>query len=385
MRLQRPKVLDRIPETWKKWSAVNTDEANEAHLQEERRVFHVACTRAKDELYLYGPTKSQSIFTKELELDNPEIMEIRAMTINEETLQQPNLTEQKQRLLVDLNREIAAHQYDNASQILLEMQSLEEENLSKTGSSQSGSANLLKLSASSIGDYETCPYKYRLKHIDRVPERKTRVTLEFGIIIHNVLDEYHGSKDQSLDNLMLLVEKHWRTDAFEYLLREEEFKLQAQELLKAYHQYIQDHPPQIVARECKFSFTIAKLQVKISGKIDRIDQEGNRLVVVDYKTSRNKEKAKGSLQLALYTEALKRDAVEGVSGKPGSTILHFLRHPDDPLESHVFDTADLDKQMEKVKAVSEGIRRYEFPTKPGDFICRNCDYREFLCPAWEET
>ena len=107
--------------------------------------------------------------------------------------------------------------------------------------------------------------------------------------------------------------------------------------------------------------------------------------MVDYKTSKNKEKAKGSLQLALYTEALKRDAVEGVSGKPGSTILHFLRHPDDPLESHVFDTADLDKQMEKVTAVSAGIRRYEFPTKPGDFICRNCDYREFLCPAWEET
>ena len=84
MRLQRPKVLDRIPETWKKWSAVNTTAANEVHLQEERRVFHVACTRAKDELYLYGPTKSQSIFTKELELDNPEIMEIRAMTITEE-------------------------------------------------------------------------------------------------------------------------------------------------------------------------------------------------------------------------------------------------------------------------------------------------------------
>ena len=79
---------------------------------------------------------------------------------------------------MDLSREIAAHQYDNASQILVEMQSLEEENSSATASSQPGSANLLKLSASSIGDYETCPYKYRLKHIDKVPERKTRVTME---------------------------------------------------------------------------------------------------------------------------------------------------------------------------------------------------------------
>ena len=91
------------------------------------------------------------------------------------------------------------------------------------------------------------------------------------------------------------------------------------------------------------------------------------------------------MQCALDTEDVKLGAVEEVSGTPGSTILHLRRHPDDPVESHVFDTAVLDKQMEKVTAVSAGIRRYEFPTKPGDFICRNCDYREFLCPAWEET
>ena len=128
--------------------------------------------------------------------------------------------------------------------------------------------------------------------------------MEFGIIIHNVLDELHGSEDQSLDNILQLLEKHWRTEAFEYLLREEEFKIQARELLTAYHKYIQNYPPQVVARERKFSFIIDELQVMISGKIDRIDQEGNRLAVVDYKTSKNKEKAKGSLQLALYTDCL---------------------------------------------------------------------------------
>ncbi|GIS70607.1 MAG: hypothetical protein CM1200mP10_01840 [Candidatus Neomarinimicrobiota bacterium] len=64
MRLKRPKVLDSIPETWKKWSAVNKATTNEVHLQEERRVFHVACTRARDKLYLYGPTKSHQSLPK---------------------------------------------------------------------------------------------------------------------------------------------------------------------------------------------------------------------------------------------------------------------------------------------------------------------------------
>ncbi len=97
-----------------------------------------------------------------------------------------------------------------------------------------------------------------------------------------------------------------------------------------------------------------------------------------------KEKAKGNLQLALYTEALKRDAVEDVKGDPGTTILHFLRHYEDPLESHTFTSDDLNKELEKVSKVAEGIRKNEFQTKPGDFNCQNCDYRQFLCPAWEE-
>ncbi|GIS70609.1 MAG: hypothetical protein CM1200mP10_01860 [Candidatus Neomarinimicrobiota bacterium] len=88
----------------------------------------------------------------------------------------------------------------------------------------------MRLSARVLVITKPCPYKYRLKHIDKVPERKTRVTMEFGIIIHNVLDELHGNEDQSLDNILQLLEKHWRTEAFEYLLREEEFKIQAREL-----------------------------------------------------------------------------------------------------------------------------------------------------------
>ena len=305
------------------------------------------------------------------------------MKKNDEAVMQPELNIEKQRLLVDLSHEIAANHYDNASEILSKMKNLNE-SPSIEESNKLDSRYLLKLSASSINDYESCPYKYRLKHIDKVPERKTRATMEFGIIIHNVLDEFHGKANQSLQIMMDLLDKHWRKDAFEYLLREEEFKKQAVELVEAYFNYNKQHPSTVVAREKIFNFTIDDLQVVISGKIDRIDQEGNSLSVVDYKTSKNKVKAKGNLQLALYTEALKRDAVEDVKGKPGTTILHFLRHYEDPIESYTFTLDDLSKELEKVSKVAEGIRKNEFPTKPGDFNCQHCDYRYFLCPAWEE-
>ena len=336
-----------------------------------------------DELYLFGPPKAQSIFTKELDILEPKIMETSIMKISDEAVKQPELDSEKQKLLVDLSHEIAANHYDNASEILSQMKNLSE-HPTKEEPNKIDSKYLLKLSASSINDYESCPYKYRLKHIDKVPERKTRATMEFGIIIHNILDEFHNTDNQSLEKMMELLDNHWRKDAFEYLLREEEFKKQAIELLSEYFTYNQKYPSTVVARERLFSFTIDELQVVISGKIDRIDQENNSLSVIDYKTSKNKEKAKGNLQLALYTEALKRDAVEGVKGTPGTTILHFLRHYEDPIESHTFTSDDLSKEIKKVSKVAEGIRKNEFPTKPGDYNCQHCDYRQFLCPAWEE-
>tara|TARA_B100000470_G_C19792602_1_gene392835 strand:- start:1711 stop:2997 length:1287 start_codon:yes stop_codon:yes gene_type:complete len=383
IRFNKTKIIDELPIKWKHWFNENPISVEEFHIQEERRIFHVACTRAKDELYLFGPSKAQSIFTKELDSLEPKIMENSIMKISDEAVIQPELNSEKQQLLVDLSHEIAANHYDNASEVLSKMKKLNE-NPTKEDSNKLDPRYLLKLSASSINDYESCPYKYRLKHIDKVPERKTRATMEFGIIIHNVLDEFHGKGNQSLKQMMDLLDKHWRKDAFEYLLREEEFKKQAIELVEAYFNYNKEHPSIVVAREKMFNFTIDELQVVISGKIDRIDQEGNSLSVIDYKTSKNKEKAKGNLQLALYTEALKRDAVEDVKGNPGTTILHFLRHYEDPLESHTFTSDDLSKELEKVSKVAEGIRKNEFQTKPGDFNCQNCDYRQFLCPAWEE-
>ena len=363
IRLNKSKTINELPMTWKHWSTEEPISVEKFHLQEERRIFHVACTRAKDELYLFGPSKAQSIFTKELDILEPKIMETSIMKINDEAVIQPELNVEKQQLLVDLSREIAANHFDNASEILSKMKNLNE-SPTKEDSNQLDSRYLLKLSASSINDYESCPYKYRLKHIDKVPERKTRATMEFGIIIHNVLDEFHSNGNQSIEEMMNLLEKYWRKDAFEYLLREEEFKKQAVELVESYFNYNKEHPSTVVAREKMFNFTIDDLQVVISGKIDRIDKEGDSLSVVDYKTSKNKVKAKGNLQLALYTEALKRDAVEDVKGKPGTTILHFLRHYEDPIESHTFTSDDLSKELEKVSKVAEGIRKNEFPTKP---------------------
>ena len=383
-RLIKPKVIDRLPTSWTAWGQ-NTDfDFRELHIQEERRVFYVGITRAENQLYLFGPTKTQSLFTKELEKMNPQPMEIKEMDSNSE--KQFSLNERQQQLLADLNREIAANQIDNARDILSEMENNTSLINLVTSDKKSASGSTLNLSSSKINTYNSCSYKYRLKYIDKVPEQKTRASSEFGLIIHAILEEYHNlpKEKQSKDELLSLLEKYWREDSFEYRLRADEFKKQGKEVLSDYFQFISENPLNVVGVEKHFSYVMKDLNVNISGKIDRIDKVGDSLNIIDYKTSRKKEKAKNNIQLALYIQAINNGALSDIPGSAGNAILHYLRFGDDPISSHQFSDSELEEYSEKIRKVAEGIRSKTFETKKSDFNCKNCDYKEFLCPAWEE-
>jgi len=383
-RLIKPKVIDRLPTSWTAWGQ-NTDfDFRELHIQEERRVFYVGITRAENQLYLFGPTKTQSLFTKELEKINPQPMEIKEMDSNSE--KQFSLNERQQQLLADLNREIAANQINNARDILSEMENNTSMINAATFDKKTTSNSTLNLSSSKINTYNSCSYKYRLKYIDKVPEQKTRASSEFGLIIHAILEEYHSlpKEKQTKYALLGLLEKYWREDSFEYRLRADEFKKQGEEVLSDYFQFISENPPDVADVERHFSYTMKDINVNISGKIDRIDKVGDSLNIIDYKTSRKKEKAKNNIQLALYIQAINNGALTDISGSAGNAILHYLRFGDDPISSHQFSENELDEYSEKIRKVAEGIRSKTFETKKSDFNCKNCDYKEFLCPAWEE-
>jgi len=382
--LKKHPTIDRLPSSWMNWEQDSNTTFRDLHNREERRVFYVGVTRAEKKLYLFGPTSRQSIFTAELESAEPQPMEIRTMNEEKENLQ--SLNKRKQQLLASLNREVAANQIDNARKILDEIGKVDTDQTINGSGVIPAMDEMLHLSATKIDTYSTCSLKYRLKHIDKVPERKTRATAEFGSIMHNILEEFHGMKkeEQSEEKLIQLLDKHWRKDAFEYRLRSDEFHRQGEEILSDYFQFISKNPPNVLEREKTFNYTMNQINVKISGKIDRIDQDGDKLDIVDYKTSKKKEKAEKNLQMALYTEAIMQDAVPGVRGKPGKASLYFLRHGDDPLSSYEFTENDLIQSRKKIKEVAEGIRSGHFEPDKNEFKCQYCDYKDFLCPAWEE-
>jgi RecB family exonuclease len=126
----------------------------------------------------------------------------------------------------------------------------------------------------------------------------------------------------------------------------------------------------------------------LSGRVDRIDQVGDELVIVDYKTGRSDltgDDARGSRALALYAYAAERvfrrrcRRVE-LHHLPTGTVA-TAEHTEESLARHLRRAEQTAQDaIDAAQAVAEGVDPDEaFPTTPGP-ICSWCDFRR-TCPA----
>ena len=388
-------MVSRPPDEWLSYEKSSHITPKDHHLEEERRLFYVAVTRAKEQLSLLAPRKATSRFVKEL----PEnIMEETVMQdINTNKISYSDLRikyEQK------IQKAMASEQFDKVHDLA---NALEVIHHSKDGADlELGSSDWEKelaqeleqdfeptineklyLSASAIETYEQCPLKYRFGRIDGIPQTASKPQLVFGNIIHVVLQRFHEpGKELTKDRIVKLLEEEWKKGEFDYTVREEKFFDQGQEMLSRYAELMNDNPPNVIAREERFSFDLD--DITINGAIDRIDKDENGVHIVDYKTSKSSTPAKSNLQLAVYSMYLKQSDSEKFGGIPTSASLHFLRDEEKPNRSHSFTVDDLEKTEEKINKVASSVRRKEFEAKTGKH-CDWCDYKHLICPAWEEN
>ena len=69
------------------------------------------------------------------------------------------------------------------------------------------------LSASDIDTYRTCPLKYKFARVFRIPQEPT-LHQRFGILVHQVLERFHGGDAGTLPELLGLLEAGWRRGGF---------------------------------------------------------------------------------------------------------------------------------------------------------------------------
>lgn len=324
------------------------------HRQEERRLFYVALTRAKDRLYLssaedYGTIqkrKMSQFVAEALDLGKRDIELTRANTFNALQLFAP-----PKNPLVEIN-----------------LPPLKPD-------------EILNLSYNQVDDIQSCPLKYKLNHIFRVPVRPVH-HLVLGIALHQAIQGLLMlKKDGKLPFWNLVADEYeraWVSEGFLSREHEEQRKEEGlQSLKKFYDREVLDPVVPFLIEE---EFSFLHKQIRIRGRWDRVDFDGKRAVVIDYKSSniQDQEKAdergKNSLQLYIYAMAFQ----QRYEVWPEAMELRFI---DSGLISHVeFNQGELSDALGVIEKAAENIRRREFQPTPSYNTCRFCRVRQ-ICPV----
>jgi DNA helicase-2/ATP-dependent DNA helicase PcrA len=322
------------------------------HLQEERRLFYVGMTRAKEELYLtsavdYGGARMRRISQFVIEALGDRIREKEKQKISAiETIQRfaPAKAPPKSRL-----KEIP-----------------EEE--------------LLKLSYYQIDDYLTCPLKYKYVHILRVPIMEHH-TVIYGRAMHEAVTKYFQYKmagqEMELADLLDAFKESFNPQGFlDEKHQKERFRIGQEALIKFFNE---DEKRNSLPLYIEKEFSFVWENNKISGRFDRIDMEEDGAIIMDFKTSElNKQKeadkrTKESLQLVIYALAYKH-----IFGQlPRLVQLYFLEAG--LVGSAKVQENDLEKAKAKIREVSGGIRKRNFLATPTYMACTYCAYNQ-ICP-----
>jgi len=239
----------------------------------------------------------------------------------------------------------------------------------------------LRLSASDVDLYLTCPLKYKFARVFGIPQAPT-INQRFGILIHNVLQRFHdpklaGTDETGLPLLMSLLENGWRRSGFGDSNDELQFKDRAYAAMRNYWEAESRSDNEPIWLERQFEFKIGPHYVR--GRVDRVDRTGDGgYEVIDYKTGQkvNTERLGGDIQLAIY----RIGAAEAWDLEVGSGSYYYV------LDGEKVEIAAGEGEVERIErtvlGVGEGILSQDFEPRPSPAVCGWCDYR-LVCPAAE--
>ncbi|MFL6110612.1 MAG: ATP-dependent helicase [Catenulispora sp.] len=253
----------------------------------------------------------------------------------------------------------------------------------------------LLLSASQVAAIDECSLRWFLDHEAAAHEQKT-AALGFGNVVHVLADEVaKGDTPARLDVLMERLDRVWDRLSFEAEWQSPQQKAEARAALErflAWH--VTDRGRLLHGSEQEFDvrLDVEGFQLRIRGSFDRVEtDEAGMVYVVDFKTGKNvptKNEAQEHPQLAVYQLVVREGGIAGVNPEPGGAELVFLREPDSagmpkaveqapPLEER--GDTPIEKKLVKMAArvLDENFAAY------GEKQCGTCVFRK-CCPKQPE-
>ncbi len=333
------------------------------HLEEERRLFYVGSTRAKEKLYY---TWSADQGGKRLKKVSPFVLE---------ALDKPASAAKAE----------AADPREKINQFAPGLKTIQVK-------SSIAKKSLIKLTQSSIDDYETCAYKYRYAHVLRLPI-PTHHAIVYGFALHAVVAEFWKARlsgiTLKLAKLYEILDQTWVNEGFLTAEHEEQRLIQARSVIKAFYdrEKKSKNLPTFIEKDFRFNINKSEVQIAVTGRFDRVDDKDGKVSIIDYKTTENRtleqlEKyAKDSVQLKIYTLAYFKNYGRladfvGIYDLESGLVAGYAPEKDqlEKTESEIVEVA---------KNIQTNLQEDNFPANPKYFgrtpACFYCPYNS-ICP-----
>ncbi len=330
------------------------------NLQEERRLFYVAMTRARDNLYLsaarfYGEGRRERKLS-------PFIAEALGSEVIEKIVKNKQAVQNTQQLtLLD---------FFNTNHV----EDKKEEEIP-----QPTIPPLTYLSYSQLQTFESCPLHYKLRYILNVPTSPSPA-LSYGVSVHSALRDFmislKSDRSTKAESMHDFLEKNWVKQGYVSKSHEQKAFDQADKMLKSFAENAIVVPPQTLAIELPFNFWLNK--IKIGGRIDRIDTlSDGRIEIIDYKTGANvpdEKKLKEDFQLTFYALAATNVRNEIFTKSCDEIVLTLYYLEANKKLSTVRTKEELEIAKEKIIKKAEEIQYSDFKCS-GAIFCRKCEYK----------
>lgn len=322
------------------------------HLEEERRLFYVGMTRAKD-LLLFSAADYYGEGKREKRL-SPFIFE----ALGERAVSSEKVPDSvKQLSFLDYS----APQTLNTKYDIPKL-------------------HIDYLSYSQIETFRICPLHYKLKYIYKIPTPPSS-SQSFGNTFHATMKAFYESLikgERPTEKLMyaLLAEK-WIAEGYLGKKHEQRSFEKAKKFLRYYLKNTFNPKVKPVAMEQPFVVRLNDL--KVGGKIDRVDVIGDEVEIIDYKTGANpisQKEADGDLQLSIYALAATSIPEFPFARDPEKVKLSLYYFDNPQIITTTRSKEQLNTARDIIEDYKKQIEQSDF-TCSGSMLCQNCEYSLF--------
>jgi DNA helicase-2/ATP-dependent DNA helicase PcrA len=241
-----------------------------------------------------------------------------------------------------------------------------------------------EISYSDIEAFKDCPLKFYYRKVLKLPTPSSpEQTL--GSIIHAVLQragqQLKEGVTPSLTDLVADFESRWHQAYINDPDRKERLRARAGELLEHFIRQQSRRTGKPIDLEKTFHLDLmpedTEQSARLVGRIDRVDSAPDGLEVIDYKTGQQRtDELKDDLQLPIYSLAC-----ENIYGKYPVRLTYMFLGDDSQYEAF-YGINDLNRIKTEILEIINQIKQTDFLATPGH-VCNYCSFAK-ICPAKTE-